>query len=179
MDGLHPWNLGRVLKRPKTFVDQKIRSYEEIQKGYPYINLTLVPLSILTLYDRLIQIPHKLPLQGKNVFIYGRTNLVCKPFANMCIARDASVSIAHSRSKNWQYLCQNADVVVSAMGRNERCITAEHIKEGWIFCFCVCICFCLYVGLISVLKKKHIFFCFFFAVFRNFFFVCAKTRQSI
>lgn len=68
-------------------------------------------------------------LSGKNAVIVGRSNIVGKPMAHLLIKDSCTVTIAHSRTKNIEELCQSADILVAAVGRPEM-VKANWIKEG-------------------------------------------------
>jgi len=65
-------------------------------------------------------------LSGKNAVVIGRSNLVGKPVAQLLLRDSATVTIAHSRTKNIEEVVRGADIVVAAVGR------AEMIKGDWI-----------------------------------------------
>ncbi len=65
-------------------------------------------------------------LRGKNAVVIGRSNLMGKPMAQMLLAADCTVTIAHSRSQDLPSIVRQADIVVAAVGR------AEMVKGGWI-----------------------------------------------
>ena len=68
-------------------------------------------------------------LSGKKAVIVGRSNIVGKPMANLLLQEDCTVTIAHSRTKNIENTCAQADIVVAAVGRPEM-IKREWIKQG-------------------------------------------------
>jgi len=68
-------------------------------------------------------------LEGKEVVVVGRSNNVGKPLALLALQRNATVTIAHSRTKNLPEVCKRADVLIAAVGRAEM-ITADYVKEG-------------------------------------------------
>lgn len=68
-------------------------------------------------------------LSGLNAVVVGRSNIVGKPMANLLLAANATVTIAHSRTKNIEAMCANADILVAAVGRPEM-ITGDWIKSG-------------------------------------------------
>ena len=68
-------------------------------------------------------------LSGLNAVVVGRSNIVGKPMANLLLAANATVSIAHSRTKDLAALCRSADILVAAVGRPEM-IRGDWIKEG-------------------------------------------------
>ena len=65
-------------------------------------------------------------LSGKNGIIIGRSNIVGKPMASLLLSMNATVTIAHSRTKNIEQLVKSADVVVAAVG------IPEMVKGNWI-----------------------------------------------
>ncbi|MDW7748204.1 bifunctional methylenetetrahydrofolate dehydrogenase/methenyltetrahydrofolate cyclohydrolase FolD [Halomonas sp.] len=68
-------------------------------------------------------------LSGKNVVVVGRSNIVGKPMAALLLQANCTVTIAHSRTRNIEALCRDADIVVAAVGRAEF-INADWIKPG-------------------------------------------------
>ena len=68
-------------------------------------------------------------LSGLNAVVLGRSNIVGKPMAQLLLAENATVTIAHSRTKDLQALCRSADILVAAVGRPEM-VKAEWVKEG-------------------------------------------------
>jgi len=65
-------------------------------------------------------------LSGLNAVVVGRSNIVGKPMANLLLSANATVTIAHSRTKNLPEMCANADILVAAVGR------AEMVKANWV-----------------------------------------------
>jgi methylenetetrahydrofolate dehydrogenase (NADP+) / methenyltetrahydrofolate cyclohydrolase len=68
-------------------------------------------------------------LRGKHAVVVGRSNLVGKPIAQMLLAKDCTVTIAHSRTVDLAALCREADILVAAVGRPEM-IKGDWIKPG-------------------------------------------------
>ena len=68
-------------------------------------------------------------LSGKTAVIVGRSNIVGKPMAQLLLAANATVTIAHSRTKDLASLCRGADILVAAVGRPEM-LTRDFVKEG-------------------------------------------------
>jgi methylenetetrahydrofolate dehydrogenase (NADP+)/methenyltetrahydrofolate cyclohydrolase len=66
---------------------------------------------------------------GAEAVIVGRSELVGKPLAALLLARDATVTIAHSRTRDLAAVCRRADVLVAAVGV-PRLLGAEHVKPG-------------------------------------------------
>jgi len=68
-------------------------------------------------------------LSGLNAVVVGRSNIVGKPMAALLLKDSCTVTIAHSRTKNIEALCQQADILVAAVGRPEM-ITGDWVKPG-------------------------------------------------
>ncbi|MBL4813217.1 MAG: bifunctional methylenetetrahydrofolate dehydrogenase/methenyltetrahydrofolate cyclohydrolase FolD [Rhodobacteraceae bacterium] len=68
-------------------------------------------------------------LSGKSAVVVGRSNLVGKPLAALLLRDSCTVTIAHSRTKDIEEVCRNADILVAAVGRPEM-ITGDWIKPG-------------------------------------------------
>lgn len=68
-------------------------------------------------------------LSGLNAVVVGRSNIVGKPMANLLLAANCTVTVAHSRTKDLPALCRTADIVVAAVGRPEM-VKGDWIKEG-------------------------------------------------
>lgn len=68
-------------------------------------------------------------LEGADAVIVGRSNLVGRPLVSLLLARNATVTICHSRTRNLAATCRRADVLVAAVGVPEM-IGADHVKPG-------------------------------------------------
>ena len=68
-------------------------------------------------------------LSGKRALVIGRSNLMGKPMAQLLLAADCTVTIAHSRSRDLAALCREADILVAAVGRPEM-VRGDWIKPG-------------------------------------------------
>ncbi len=68
-------------------------------------------------------------LSGLNAVVVGRSNIVGKPMANLLLAANATVTIAHSRTKNLAELCRSADILVAAVGKPEM-VRGDWVKQG-------------------------------------------------
>ena len=104
-DGLHPLNLGRLLRG-----EQGLRS--------------CTPAGVM----RLLQ-EYSIPLEGKQAVVLGRSILVGKPMSLMLLEANATVTIAHSRTHNLQDITKNADILISAVGIPQL-ITTDMVKQG-------------------------------------------------
>ena len=67
--------------------------------------------------------------KGKNAVVIGRSNIVGKPAALLLLAKNATVTICHSRTKNLKEVCAAADILVAAVGR-EGFVTGDMVKPG-------------------------------------------------
>ncbi|MEA5505186.1 bifunctional methylenetetrahydrofolate dehydrogenase/methenyltetrahydrofolate cyclohydrolase FolD [Halotia wernerae UHCC 0503] len=105
VDGLHPVNLGRLVRG-----EAGLRS--------------CTPAGVM----RLLQ-EYEIPLRGKQAVVVGRSILVGKPMALMLLEADATVTIAHSRSLDLSAIAKTADILIAAVGR-PGLITAEMVKPG-------------------------------------------------
>lgn len=68
-------------------------------------------------------------LSGLNAVVVGRSNIVGKPMANLLLAANCTVTIAHSRTKDLPALCRTADILVAAVGRPEM-VKGDWVKPG-------------------------------------------------
>jgi len=102
VDGFHPYNVGRLATGSPIF-----------QPCTPY--------GVMKMLEH-----RGVDLTGKEVVVVGRSNIVGKPVALMCLAKHATVTICHSRTKNLADQVAKADVVIAAVGQ------PEMIKGAWI-----------------------------------------------
>ncbi len=70
-------------------------------------------------------------LEGKEVVVVGRSNIVGKPVSILCLQKNATVTIAHSKTKDLKAVCKRADVLIAAVGL-PKYFTKEYVKEGAI-----------------------------------------------
>jgi methylenetetrahydrofolate dehydrogenase (NADP+)/methenyltetrahydrofolate cyclohydrolase len=82
------------------------------------------PAGCIELLDR-----HEIPLEGARAVVIGRSQLVGKPLAALLLARNATVTVAHSRSRDLPALAREADVLVAAVGK-PRLVRASWVKPG-------------------------------------------------
>ena len=68
-------------------------------------------------------------MEGAHAVIIGRSNIVGKPMASLLLNADATVTIAHSKTKNLKRLCADADILVVAVGK-AHFVSADMVKEG-------------------------------------------------
>lgn len=68
-------------------------------------------------------------IEGSNAVVIGRSEIVGKPLAHLLLQKSATVTIAHSKTKNLKEICKNADILCVSIGKSEF-ITGDYIKEG-------------------------------------------------
>lgn len=105
VDGFHPENVARL------WLNQ------------PCI-LPCTPKGIIALLDKA-----GVEIVGKKAVVVGRSNIVGKPVAKLLLDRNATVTIAHSRTQDLPAVCREADILVAAVGRAQM-ITADYVKPG-------------------------------------------------
>ena len=89
----------------------------------------LVPCTALGILKLLKH--HKVSLEGKNVVIVGRSQLVGKPFFFLSLKNNATVTVTHSKTRNLKQHCLSADILVVAIGKSHF-IKGDMIKDGAI-----------------------------------------------
>ena len=105
VDGFHPQSAGALMIGSKGF-------------------LPCTPAGVIQLLKR-----SGVEMEGKNCVIVGRSNIVGKPMAMLMLRENATVTVAHSRTKNLKELCKQADILIVAIGK-PKFITEEYVKEG-------------------------------------------------
>ena len=108
VDGFHPVNVAKlVLEEDEGFVPCTPLGCMELLKAYG------------------------IETAGKHAVVIGRSMIVGKPMANLLVSKkaNATVTIAHSRTRNLAEICRSADIIVAAVGKPHM-ITADHIKPG-------------------------------------------------
>lgn len=88
---------------------------------------TLVPCTPLGIMEILSF--YNIDVEGKNVVVVGRSNLVGKPISLLLTNNNATVTLCHSKTKNLKELTKNADILISAVGK-KGIITKDMIKHG-------------------------------------------------
>ena len=84
------------------------------------------PSGIMEMFDY-----HGIPLEGRHVVLINRSVLVGKPLCHLLLARDATVTACHSRTRGLADMCRAADIVITAVGNRERFVlTPDMIGEG-------------------------------------------------
>jgi methylenetetrahydrofolate dehydrogenase (NADP+) / methenyltetrahydrofolate cyclohydrolase len=104
-DGLHPMSLGNLLGGKPSAVP-------------------CTPAGCIEILDH-----YGIPIEGAEAVVVGRSRLVGKPLAQLLLARNATVTMCHTRTRDLAAHCRRADILCVAAGR-PRFITGDMIKEG-------------------------------------------------
>ena len=89
---------------------------------------TCTPSGIIEMLDY-----YKISLEAKNVVVINRSNLVGKPLYHLLLEKNATVTTCHSKTKDLNKICQDADIVITGVGdRNKFTLTSDMIKNGAI-----------------------------------------------
>lgn len=107
VDGLTYINQGKLFNNQKTIVPA-------------------TPLGVMKIFEE-----YKMDIASKNALVIGRSNLVSKPLAMLLLQKNATVTIAHSKTKNLKEIAKTMDIVISCVGK-PKFITADMIKEDAI-----------------------------------------------
>lgn len=105
VDGLTDINIGKLVHNEDSLV-------------------ACTPMGIIDLLDY-----YNIDIEGKNVVIIGRSDLVGKPLASLMINRNATVTLCHSKTINLDFYTKNADILVVAIGK-PNFIKRDSVKEG-------------------------------------------------
>ncbi len=106
VDGLHPVNAGKLLTGRDGFVPCTPLGVMEMLNSIGYTDLS-----------------------GLHAVVVGRSNLVGKPVSLLLQKQNATVTMAHSRTSNLKEVCQQADILIVAIGQPKK-IDASYVKEG-------------------------------------------------
>ena len=105
VDGFHPISVGQACIGQDTFIP-------------------CTPLGIVRLLEE-----YKIPIEGKNVVILGRSNIVGKPLMQCMLKKNATVTICHSKTRNIKEMTRQADILIAAIGK-PKFITEDMVKEN-------------------------------------------------
>jgi methylenetetrahydrofolate dehydrogenase (NADP+) / methenyltetrahydrofolate cyclohydrolase len=105
VDGLTTTNAGRLVQGREGLV-------------------SCTPLGVMELLHS-----EEVELRGAGAVVVGRSQLVGRPLASLLLARDATVTMCHSRTRDLAEVCRRADVLVAAVGQPEL-VTAEMVRDG-------------------------------------------------
>ena len=86
------------------------------------------PSGVMEMFDY-----HHIDLEGKDIVLINRSNLVGKPLYHLLVEKNATVITCHSKTKNIEKICHSADIIITAVGdRTKFILTPEMIKENAI-----------------------------------------------
>ena len=105
VDGFNPINVGKLLLNQDTFV-------------------SCTPYGIMKMFEE-----YNIELEGKNIVIIGRSNIVGKPLMACCLNKHATVTICHSKTKDLKEKTKNADILVAAIGKSNF-VTSDMVKDN-------------------------------------------------
>ena len=105
VDGFTPSSVGKLCIGEDTFV-------------------SCTPLGVIKMFEE-----YNIDLNGKDVVILGRSNIVGRPLIQCCLQKNATVTVCHSRTKSLEEHTKRADVIISAIGQ-PKFVTADMVKDG-------------------------------------------------
>ena len=105
VDGFHPVNVGHLVTGQESLVP-------------------CTPAGCI----RMLELA-EIPIDGANAVVIGRSNIVGKPMMNLLLAKNATVTVCHSHTKNLAEITRQADILVAAIGKPEF-VKAEMVKPG-------------------------------------------------
>lgn len=105
VDGFHPMNVGNLVIGEDCFI-------------------SCTPYGVMKLLEE-----YKIEIEGKNAVILGRSNIVGKPMVQCLLAKNATITVCHSKTKEIENIVKNADIVISAIGK-PHFVTNKMIKQG-------------------------------------------------
>lgn len=105
VDGFHPVSVGKLTLGQDTFV-------------------SCTPYGVIKMFEE-----YNIDLEGKNLVIIGRSNIVGKPLIQCCLNKNATVTVCHSRTKDLAEHTKRADIVIVAIGK-PKFLTADMVKDG-------------------------------------------------
>jgi 5,10-methylene-tetrahydrofolate dehydrogenase/methenyl tetrahydrofolate cyclohydrolase len=116
VDGLHPLNVAQLANTKTHAPGRSTWSFDTIN-----FHVSCTPQGCIELLDR-----SGVSIEGSEAVVIGRSNIVGIPVALLLMQRNATVTIAHSRTKNIEQVVGRADIVICAVGR------AEMVRGSWL-----------------------------------------------
>ncbi len=104
VDGFTPSSVGKLCIGEDTFI-------------------SCTPYGVMKMFEE-----YNIDLTGKNVVILGRSNIVGKPLIQCCLAKNATVTVCHSKTKNIEEYTKKADILISAIGK-AKFVTKDMVKK--------------------------------------------------
>lgn len=105
VDGFNPTNVGKLSLGQDCFV-------------------SCTPYGIIKMLEE-----YKIPTEGKNAVIIGRSNIVGKPLIQCLLSKNATVTVCHSKTQNIEEITKNSDIIIAAMGK-PKFLKANMVKQG-------------------------------------------------
>ena len=105
VDGFHPINVGKLSIGEDCFV-------------------SCTPLGVTKMLDE-----YNIDVQGKDVVIIGRSNIVGKPLIQCMLKKNGTVTVCHSKTQNIKEITKRADILIAALGK-AKFVTADMVKDG-------------------------------------------------
>ena len=105
VDGFNPINVGKLSIGQDAFI-------------------SCTPYGVIKMFEE-----YNIDLEGKEVVILGRSNIVGKPLIQCCLTKNATVTVCHSRTKNLSEITKRADILISAIGKS-KFVTKDMVKSG-------------------------------------------------
>lgn len=105
VDGFNPINVGKLSIGEDCFV-------------------SCTPAGVIKMLEE-----YNIEIEGKNVVIIGRSNIVGKPLIQCILEKNGTVTMCHSRTKNIKQITKNADILIAALGK-PKFVTQDMIKDG-------------------------------------------------
>lgn len=105
VDGFTPSSVGKLCIGEDTFV-------------------SCTPYGVMKMFEE-----YKIDLNGKDVVILGRSNIVGKPLIQCCLQKNATITVCHSKTKNLKEHTKRADIIIAAIGQS-KFVKADMVKEG-------------------------------------------------
>lgn len=105
VDGFHPINVGKLSIGEDCFI-------------------SCTPFGVVKMLEE-----YNIDVQGKNVVIIGRSNIVGKPLIQCMLKKNGTVTVCHSKTQNIKEITKNADILIAALGK-AKFVTADMVKDG-------------------------------------------------
>lgn len=105
VDGFNPVNVGKLSLGQDCFV-------------------SCTPYGIIKMLEE-----YKIPTEGKNAVIIGRSNIVGKPLIQCLLSKNATVTVCHSKTQNIEEITKNSDIIIAAMGK-PKFLKGNMVKQG-------------------------------------------------
>lgn len=105
VDGFHPINVGKLSIGEDCFV-------------------SCTPFGVVRMLEE-----YNIDVQGKNVVIIGRSNIVGKPLIQCMLKKNGTVTVCHSKTQNIKEITKNADILIAALGK-AKFVTEDMVKDG-------------------------------------------------